>query len=230
MKRKGWKMSEIILWCFFLFILIPTFSIAQEYPSKPINLTLNRAPGGMLDITTSVLAKGAEKFLGQPFIISNNGAGGGTIVLATLARDKPDGYHLVGLSSSALIRNPQLSSVPYELGDFIPILHFAYTQTGLVVRSDSPWKTLKELIEYARKNPGKVTYSLSGVYTASHLAMEYIAKQEKIQWTYVPFQGGQKESLLSSAVMLLLNQIAQNGFPMSKQENFAFCALTERGE
>jgi len=69
-------------------------------------------------------------------------------------------------------------------------MHFAAVQSGLVLKADSPYKTLKDLVEFARKNPGKVTYSTSGVGTPMHLAMEYIAKKEGIHWTHVPYTGG----------------------------------------
>jgi tripartite-type tricarboxylate transporter receptor subunit TctC len=142
-----------------------------------------------MDISTRVLASKAEKFLGQPFIISNNGGGGGSVALGIVAKERPDGYYLAGCTSTGLIRIPQFRPVPYKLEDFIPIMHFGAPQTGLVVKADSPWKTLRELVEYAKKNPGKVTYSSTGVGSPMHLAMEYVAKQEGIQWTHVPYPG-----------------------------------------
>jgi tripartite-type tricarboxylate transporter receptor subunit TctC len=75
--------------------------------------------------------------------------------------------------------------VPYKLEDFVPILHFAQPQTAIFVKSDSPYKTLKDLVEYARQNPGKANYTTSGVGSPMHMIMEFIARQEKIQWTHV---------------------------------------------
>lgn len=80
----------------------------------------------------------------------------------------------------------QYMNVSYRLEDFIPIMHFGAPHGGIVVRADSPWKTLKEFVEYAKKNPGKVSYSVTGVAQVNHFAMEFIAKQEGIQWTVVP--------------------------------------------
>jgi len=169
--------------------LIPTFSSAQTYPTKPIHILVGFAPGGTMDISTRVVASKAEKFLGQPFIISNNGGGAGSVALGIVAKEKPDGYYLAGCTSTGLIRIPQFRTVPYKHEDFVPVIHFGAPQSGLVVKADSPWKTLKELVEYAKKNPGKVTYSSTGVGSPMHLAMEYIAKQEGIQWTHVPYPG-----------------------------------------
>lgn len=185
MKRKGWKIISLSG----ILFLIPIPSSAQSYPTKPINILVGFAPGGTMDISTRVLASKAEKFLGQPFIISNNGGGGGSVALGIVAKEKPDGYYLAGCTSTGLIRIPQFRPVPYKLEDFIPIMHFGAPQTGLVVKADSPWKTLRELVEYAKKNPGKVTYSSTGVGSPMHLAMEYVAKQEGIQWTHVPYPG-----------------------------------------
>ena len=172
-----------------ILLLIPTFSSAQTYPTKPIHILVGFAPGGTMDISTRVVASKAEKLLGQPFIISNNGGGAGSVALGIVAKEKPDGYYLAGCTSTGLIRIPQFRTVPYKHEDFVPVMHFGAPQSGLVVKADSPWKTLKELVEYAKKNPGKVTYSSTGVGSPMHLAMEYIAKQEGIQWTHVPYPG-----------------------------------------
>jgi tripartite-type tricarboxylate transporter receptor subunit TctC len=188
MKRRGWKMGEIFFFAGIL-LLIPTFSSAQTYPTKPIHILVGFAPGGTMDISTRVVASKAEKLLGQPFIISNNGGGAGSVALGIVAKEKPDGYYLAGCTSTGLIRIPQFRTVPYKHEDFVPVMHFGAPQSGLVVKADSPWKTLKELVEYAKKNPGKVTYSSTGVGSPMHLAMEYIAKQEGIQWTHVPYPG-----------------------------------------
>jgi len=189
MKLTRWKMGKMMLLCGLLFFSIPAFLYAQEYPFKPINILITFSPGGSADPSMRLLANKTEKFLGQPFVISNNGGGGGSVAMAILAKEKPDGYHLAGCSSTSLIRIPQFRSVPYKLEDFVPIMHFGAPPSGLVVKADSPWKTLKEFVEYAKKNPGKVTYSSMGIGSPMHLAMEYIAKQEGIQWTHVPYPG-----------------------------------------
>jgi tripartite-type tricarboxylate transporter receptor subunit TctC len=185
MKRNRWK---IILLSGIVFF-IPLFSFGQPYPTKPVNILVGFAPGGTMDISTRILASKAEKFVGQPFLISNNGGGGGSVALGIVAKEKPDGYYLAGCTSTGLIRIPQFRTVPYKLDDFVSIMHFGAPQTGLVVKADSPFKSLKDLVEYAKKNPGKVTYSSTGVGSPMHLAMEYVGKQEGIQWTHVPYPG-----------------------------------------
>ncbi len=189
MKGARWEIRGRMLFCGLFLFLMPALLSAQEFPTKPINMIVTFAPGGAADPSIRLLAGKTEKFLGQPFLITNNGGGGGSVAMAIVAKERPDGYHLAGCSSTSLIRIPQFREVPYKPEDFIPIMHFGAPPSGLVVRADSPWKTLKEFVEYAKKSPGKVTYSSMGIGSPMHLAMEFIAKQEGIQWTHVPYPG-----------------------------------------
>jgi len=173
-----------------VFILVPSLPFAQEFPTKPVNILVASAPGGTQDTSIRMLANKAEKLLGQPFVITNNGGGAGSVAFGVLAKENPDGYHLVGGASTALVRIPHMRSVSYKFEDVIPVMHFVATQTGLVVKGDSPWKTLKEFVEYARKNPWKVTVAIPGTGTPQHMAMEYVGNREGIQWTMVPYSGG----------------------------------------
>jgi tripartite-type tricarboxylate transporter receptor subunit TctC len=160
------------------------------YPTKPINLYIGYAPGGVADISVRFMATKAEKILGQPFIVTNNGGGGSSVATGIVAKKPADGYTILGGASSGLVRLPHMQTVPYKYEDFVPIMHFATPElTPIVVKSTSPWKTFKELVDYAKKNPGKVTYSTLGVGSPMHMAMEYVAKQEKITWTHIPFPG-----------------------------------------
>src|SRR5512139_1360008 len=189
MKTAGHVSGKVILIGLFL-ILVPVLVSAQEYPTKPINLIVTFAPGGTLDASTRILASKAEKFLGQPVVVSNVGGGAGSVALGQVAKKKPDGYDITSCTSTGIIRIPQLRAVPYSPEDFIPIMHFTAVQSGCVVKSDSPYKTFKDLIEYARANPGKVTYATSGVGSPMHIAMEFVADREGIKWTHVPQTGG----------------------------------------
>jgi tripartite-type tricarboxylate transporter receptor subunit TctC len=174
----------------FLLIFIPAMVYGQAYPTKPVNVVVTFAPGGTLDVSARILAAKAEKFLGQPMIISNVGGGGGSVALGQVAKKAADGYTITACTSTGLIRIPQLRGVPYEPSDFIPIMHYAAVESGVVVKTDSPYKTFKDLIEYARKNPGKVNYATSGAGSPMHMAMEFVADKEKIQWVHVPYAGG----------------------------------------
>ena len=190
MKTKASRLGTIVLSWGVLFMCIPGLLWAQQYPTKPVNTIVTFAPGGTLDVSARILAAKAEKFLGQPMIISNVGGGGGSVALGQVAKKPADGYTITACTSTGLIRIPQLRGVPYEPADFIPIMHYAAVESGVVVKSDSPYKTFKDLIEHARKNPGKVNYATSGAGSPMHMAMEFVAEKEKIQWVHVPYAGG----------------------------------------
>jgi len=197
-KQQGWKARRTILVSALLLLVTAVSSPAQTYPTKPISILVTFAPGGNLDTVTRVIANKAEKLLGQPIGVENNGAGGGSVGLGIIAKAKADGYRLVGCTSIGIIGIPQYRAVTYKPEDFVPIMQFGPGESGLAIKADSPWKTLKEFVEYAKKNPDKVTYSTFGIGTTTHLSMEYIAKKEGIRWTHVPMQGS------SAAVTALL--------------------------
>ncbi|MBP1733159.1 MAG: hypothetical protein H6Q55_3588 [Deltaproteobacteria bacterium] len=185
------KLFAAVLGCLLTITAASSAWSQPAYPTKLIDLLISYAPGATGDLTERLMASKAEKLLGQPFIATNNGAGAGAVAVTLAAKKPPDGYSLLGTGSTALVRVSQFSTVPYKWDDVEPIMHFASpVLTSLVVKSDSPWKTLKELIDYAKKNPGKVSYSTLGVGSPMHMAMEYIAKQEGgIKWVHVPYQG-----------------------------------------
>jgi tripartite-type tricarboxylate transporter receptor subunit TctC len=189
-QQNGWKMGKMVFLFGFLLFLIPTLVFAQEYPAKPINILVSHATGGTVDNSVRLLANAAEKILGQPIIITNNAGGGGAVALGIVIKERPDGYHLAAGASHPLILVPQFRTVTYKFEDFVPILSYTSVSSGILVRGDSPWKTLKEFVEYAKKNPAKVTYTVSGTGSIMHLAMEYVAKQEGIQWTAIPYTSG----------------------------------------
>jgi tripartite-type tricarboxylate transporter receptor subunit TctC len=162
-----------------------------EYPERPITVLVSFAAGGSSDMSFRALAIGAEKYLGQNIIIENKGGGGGTLALANIANAKPDGYIICQAASTGIVRAPQLQKVTYKpLKSFTPIMAYVGAHnSGLVVKSDAPWKTMKEFVEYARKNPGKIKYGTPGVGSAPHHGMEFVAHQEGIKLIHVPYTG-----------------------------------------
>jgi tripartite-type tricarboxylate transporter receptor subunit TctC len=189
MCAKRWELGVITAAIMILFA-VPLVTMAQDYPTKPINLTVCIATGGTVDLSTRVLASKAEKLLGQPIAVSNNGGGAGTVAMDFLSKAKPDGYQLVSCPQTPLVEVPHLRKIPYKLDQFQPVMQFAEPYGGLVVQKDAPFNSLKDLVEYARKNPGKVSYTTSGTLTPWHLAMMYVGMQENVQWTAVPVPGG----------------------------------------
>ncbi|MBW1723322.1 MAG: tripartite tricarboxylate transporter substrate binding protein [Deltaproteobacteria bacterium] len=179
----------VALICVSALFLVPPRAFA-EYPDKPITILVAFAAGGSVDTTVRALAAGAEKILGQPVIIENRPGGGGSVALAVLKGASPDGYTLAGATSTAIVRVPQRRKVPYfPLKSFTPIFAYAQPPSAVVVKTDAPWKTFKELVEYARKNPGKVKYSTAGAGSFMHMAMEMVKVQEGIRWIHIPYKG-----------------------------------------
>lgn len=127
-----------------LIVLVAGSASSQPaYPTRPIDLLIGYAPGASGDLTERLLAGKAEKILGQPLVPTNNGGGSGAVAVTLTAKKPPDGYSLLGSSSTALVRVPLFNVVPYKWDDVTPIMHFAApVLTSLVVKSDSPWKSL----------------------------------------------------------------------------------------
>lgn len=223
MGMKRVRLFEVVFIVSLFLILVPALGFTQQYPTKPVTVVVTFPPGGVLDVSTRLLASRAEKTLGQPVIVTNVAGGGGSVALGAAAKEKPDGYHIVSCVTTGLLRIPQLRSVPYTLEDFVPILHYGQPQTGTFVRADSPFKTFKDLVEYAKQNPGKVTYSTSGVGSPMHMVMEYVARQEKIQWTHVPYAGGAPAlaALLGGHITAMADA---EGFPSAKQGSLRLLA------
>lgn len=186
----GWNMMGKFAILFITLFLLPCLSLAKDYPTKPINLIVSTAAAGSHDMATRMLASPAEKLLGQPFVVINKGEGGGSVALGILARARADGYYLGGCQSFHLTWAPQLRKVTYQLEDFVPVVTFANMPMMIAVNADSGWKTLKDFVEYAKKNPGKITYAVSGVNTMMHIAMRSVENKEGIQWTAMPYPSG----------------------------------------
>jgi tripartite-type tricarboxylate transporter receptor subunit TctC len=184
-------MKQIFFRVLLASLFLTGIAYAQDYPSKPINVLIGYSAGGATDLSMRALAAEAAKILKQPIVVSNVVGAAGTLVLGRVKGEKPDGYTIFNAPTANFCRIPHLQAVPYDpLKDFSFIMQYGLYQYGLVVRADSPWKTFEEFIDYAKKNPRKVNYATSGLGTGQHLAMEYMAQKEKIEWNHVPFPGG----------------------------------------
>jgi len=179
-----------------LVLLFISFSFAcgasadSKFPDRPINFYIPFPPGGSVDLSARPLSMAASKILGQPIICINKPGASGTLAPTTLKAMKPDGYNLsIGLMT--LLYLPVMQEVAFDPFKDFTYVGSTYTALyGIVVRSDSPWKSFKDLIDYAKNNPGKIKYSTSAFGGTFHLAMSEIALKEGIKWEIMPFQGG----------------------------------------
>jgi tripartite-type tricarboxylate transporter receptor subunit TctC len=167
---------------------------AQDYPSKPITMVNPFPPGGVVDVVGRPLAAIMEKSLKQPVIMVQKTGAGGAVGFAYAAKAPADGYTiLMGLSSISIFPVSDRingKTPPYELKEFAPIALVTADPTVLVVRTDGPFHSVKEFVDAAKLNPGKINYSSSGVYGTLHVAMEIFANAAGIKLFHVPYQGG----------------------------------------
>jgi tripartite-type tricarboxylate transporter receptor subunit TctC len=172
------RTTPTLLVFFLIFFLSPS-GWAQQYPTKPINMLIGWGAGGSTDVTLRALSDAAGKILGQPIVVQNKPGGGSAVALALLKNEKPDGYTLGNLSSAGIV-GQHLRKVPYDsTQDFTPIIRYGDYIHGITVKAESPWKNLKEMVAYAKANPGKVKYSSPGTGSSHHLVVEALGiKQE----------------------------------------------------
>ena len=181
--------------CMLLLALAAGSALAQDaYPSRHITMIVPFPPGGVADLTGRPTAFAMEKVLKQRVIVENKAGAGGAIGMAYLANAKPDGYSIMmALSSISII--PEAEKLfdrkpTYQMNQFTPIALISADPTVLVVRSDSPWKSVKDLVEDAKKRPAKITFSSSGIYGTLHMAMEMFAQAADVKLWHVPYTGG----------------------------------------
>lgn len=164
---------------------------AAEFPDRPITLIVPMAAGDQADISTRAISKAAETNLKQPIAVINRPGGGGTIGTAALAGSKPDGYTIGTILTSPIVTIPHFIKLTYHpIKDFQSVMQFGILSFAVSVRADSPFKTFKDLMAYAREHPGVLTYGTTGPNNTQHILIQQIAKQEKAELVNVPFKGG----------------------------------------
>ncbi len=179
---------------FLAIAVLTTMSVtcfADNYPSKPIKLFVPYGAGGSTDMVTRKIASIAEKKLGVPIVVENKPGATGTLAIRELMKLKPDGYHLSMVDTSATSRTPHIINVPYDAQkDFTYICKLVLYACGIIVPVEKPWNSLEEIVDYAKKNPGKVVYAVPGALEAGYLAMSYVGMKENLKWKRVPYKGG----------------------------------------
>jgi tripartite-type tricarboxylate transporter receptor subunit TctC len=174
------------------------------YPNRPITLIVPWPAGGSTDTHLRKLAELAAKQLGQPIIVENKPGAGGMLGPAGMAANaKPDGYTLSQLTIAAF-RQPHMQKVDYDpLKDFTYIIGVSGYTFGVVVKSDSAYKSLNDVIAFAKANPGQFSYSSTGTGTSPHLLMEELAYKAGVKLNHIPFKGNadSTQALMGGHVM-----------------------------
>ena len=163
---------------------MPQVSMA-EYPGKPVSFLIPFGVGGSADLMGRALANGAKDTLGQPIVPINRPGAGGGIMYTALHASKADGYS-VGWNSTSILTTTNIGNVPFKYTDFENICRIGYTAMPIAVRKDAPWNTLQELIDYAKKNPGKIKIGNAGTGSGTHLTAVMLEKLADIQVVHVP--------------------------------------------
>jgi tripartite-type tricarboxylate transporter receptor subunit TctC len=171
--------------------LIAGTALAQPYPNKPVKLIVTYPAGGSSDLMARILAQKLGDAWGQPVIVESKPGAAGSIGMDYARREPPDGYSFVIGNLGPVTVNPILSKVPYDSErDFVPVSLISTGPNILVVNPATPVKTLGEMIDYARANPGKVNFGSSGPGSVAHLSGEMFKNDAKLNITHVPYKGG----------------------------------------
>jgi tripartite-type tricarboxylate transporter receptor subunit TctC len=179
-------------------IVLPSLAAApayaQSYPNHAIQLIIPIPAGGGGDVNGRILADELGKILGQQIVVTNKPGASDTMGTDALAKSKKDGYTLGYTSSAAMVysrvTNPE--TVPYDpVKDFDPLALHTFFPLSVAVQANSPWKTFKDLVDYAKKNPGKLRVSTAGVGSTSNFDVELVQSITGAQFTHVPFKGGE---------------------------------------
>jgi tripartite-type tricarboxylate transporter receptor subunit TctC len=185
--------AHAVIWC--LAGLAPVFAqapVTETYPSRPIRLIVPFGPGGPTDIAARAVAQKLGEALGQPVVVDNRAGAGGSIGSAEVARAAADGYTLLYGSSSTLAVNPSLyRRLPYDSARaFTPVAMVARGPQVMIIPASLPAYNLKEFVDYARKNPGAISYSSAGIGSVGHLASELLLDTLGIKGVHVPYRSG----------------------------------------
>jgi tripartite-type tricarboxylate transporter receptor subunit TctC len=181
----------------------PTLTRAQSFPARPIKYICPWPAGGSTDIVMRSLAESASKVLGQNVIVENKPGAGGMLGAVEMLSAKPDGYTLCQIPQGAF-RIPHMQKTAYDtLKDFTWIACLTGYTFGLVVPANSPFKSIKDLVDFAKANPGVVTYGSTGTGTSPHLAVEEFAQKAGIKLNHIPYKGNAEnmQAILGGHVM-----------------------------
>ena len=183
-----------------------------DYPTRPIRLIVPFATGGSVDISSRILAVPLSQLLGQQVVVDNRPSGNGAIGAGMVAKAVPDGYTLLAGSSGSVTANRAVySNLPYDsLRDFVPISMINITPLVVVVHPSVPANSIKELIDMARAQPGKITMAHAGVGTSNHLALELLQSMANVEFLQVPYKGAGAAyaDLLGGQVQTMMDQNA----------------------
>jgi tripartite-type tricarboxylate transporter receptor subunit TctC len=174
-----------------LAIALPTASIAQSYPSKPIRMIVAYGPGSGADIIARIVAEKLSQQMKVSVVVDDIGGAGGAVGTAAAAKASADGYTILMAPTTLTVSPSMISPKPYDaVKDFVAVTKVAVLPMSIVASVNAPFKTFSELIGYAKANPGKITYATSGKGSPSHLEMELIRQRYALEFVDSPYKNG----------------------------------------
>ena len=189
-KMKDKKMLLVLLLLATVFIGI-AFSQIRDYPNRQIEIVVPNPPGGSVDLGSRILGEQLSKDLGVPIIVSNKSAGFGAAGAEYVLNTKPDGYTLLAAPHPLLIALPEtMPEVTFRWTSFVPVVQFAHQPYTFIVRADSPFNTVNDLIPFAKKNPGKLNASGVGAGQTTHFLFELWREASGVDIGFIPYKGG----------------------------------------
>jgi len=182
-------LKSLFLTTTFFFLVVNGVS-AIDFPTKPINLVVCFAAGGSTDIIVRAITDRMSEKMGVPVVLVNKPGSGGLIGGEFVAKSKPDGYNVLVLSLAHICRQVIDPKMPFDVvKDFEPICLYVGQPIFIIVNGDSKFKTIEDLIDFAKKNPGKLSLGSAGIGATSHFSLELMKAATKINFKHVPFAG-----------------------------------------
>ena len=171
--------------------LVGAAAVAQGYPSRPVRIVVGFAPGGAADTVARAMSDAMGKALGQTVVIDNRPGAGSSLAAEHVAKAAPDGYTVLIASPSSISVNPALNSkLAYKFSDLLPVVKVTTSPLVIAANPATGIQSVKELIEAAKKAPGKINYATSGIGSAPHLGAALFSQVAGVQLFHVPFKGG----------------------------------------
>jgi tripartite-type tricarboxylate transporter receptor subunit TctC len=190
---------------------LTTTAFAQTFPQRPVRMVVPFAAGGSTDVVARIVAAEMSKVLGQQVVVDNKPGGGGSIGSAEVAKAAPDGYTILTATVSTHAINPSLyTKLPFDAAkDFQPVTHLVNVPNVLVAHPSVPAKTVQELREYAKANPGKLNYASPGNGSIGHLQSHWFARLIGAEMTHIPYRGAGPalQDLVAGQVQLMVDNV-----------------------
>jgi tripartite-type tricarboxylate transporter receptor subunit TctC len=206
------RTSSLLAACMALAACVALPALAQKWPEKPVRLVVPYPPGGNVDTAARIVSPGLQELLGQPVVVENRAGAGGLIAGEFVAKSPPDGYTLFFTANSPLLHAPIIFRRPayHWEKDFVAVSSVSFTPIVLQVHPSVPAKNLKELLDLAKSQPGKLTMATPSAGTTNHLLSELMQSTTGVSWTTVHYKGNAPATtaMLAGEIQLNFDQVS----------------------